>query len=208
MPAVSKSQQKLMGAALAAKKGSKPISKKVADLSKSMTKKELEKYAGTKHKGLPKKVKEGVDGITEMYAVQQPYRGCQPSDLVVPFNPIRGVPQDRMTPDIVHSVHPDVETATTIAEALCKEMIEYEGMLEEKKGSVVKKLQSAIQKLEKTRKDTMSMVMSAPREATQHKEKIAQLTSQIDNLVSKLERVSSSQKDHAEDDNKDKKSKK
>lgn len=203
MPAKSTAQQKLMGAALAAKKGAKPISKKVADISKSMSTKELEKYAGTKHKGLPKKVKkEGVDeGVTEMYAVQRPYSGCQPQDLVAPFDPIHGVPHDTMTPDVVHSVHPDMETATAIAEALHQEMIQYEGMLEEKKGSVVKKLQTALQKLEKQRKEAMSRIMKVPGQASHHKEKIAHLTTQIDNLVSKLEKVSASQK-NAEDNNK------
>ena len=61
MPAVSKQQQKIMGLALAYKRGDVPASKvsdDVKKLAKSMTMKELEKYAGTKHKGLPKKVSE------------------------------------------------------------------------------------------------------------------------------------------------------
>lgn len=58
--AVSKSQQQAAGAALAAKrkgstKGLKGASKDMAQMST----KELEKFAGTKHKGLPKKVGEG-----------------------------------------------------------------------------------------------------------------------------------------------------
>lgn len=208
MPAVSQKQQKLMGAALAAKRGAKPISKKVADLSKSMTAKELEKYAGTKHKGLPKKVKnENVEeGILEMYAVQNPYSGCQPTDLVVPFNPVYGVPQDTMTPDVVHSVHPDMETATAIAEALCQEMIQYEGMLEEKKESVTKKLQTAINKLEKERKETMKQIMDEPGKSKEHREKVAHITHKIDELVSKLESVSKSKK-HKEEPKEDKKDK-
>lgn len=61
MPAVSQQQQKIMGLALAFKRGEVPASKvsqKVKDLAKSMSEKELEKYASTKHKGLPTKVKE------------------------------------------------------------------------------------------------------------------------------------------------------
>jgi hypothetical protein len=57
--AVSKSQQKAAGAALAAKRGDAPKSK-LKGASKnmlSMSKKELEKVAGTKHKGLPEKKK-------------------------------------------------------------------------------------------------------------------------------------------------------
>ena len=60
--AVSKQQQKLMGLALAYKRGDVPedeVSDTVRDLAKSMSTKELEKFAGTKHKGLPDKVDEG-----------------------------------------------------------------------------------------------------------------------------------------------------
>ena len=61
MPAASQQQQKIMGLALAYKRGEVPASKvsaKVKELAKSMTEKELEKYASTKHKGLPKRIKE------------------------------------------------------------------------------------------------------------------------------------------------------
>jgi len=60
--AVSKQQQKLMGLALAYKRGDVPedeVSDTVRDLAKSMSTAELEKFAGTKHKGLPDKVDEG-----------------------------------------------------------------------------------------------------------------------------------------------------
>ena len=57
--AVSKAQQQAAGVALAAKKaGKKPAGKGAAAEMAKMPKKELEKFAGTKHKGLPKKVKE------------------------------------------------------------------------------------------------------------------------------------------------------
>jgi len=59
MPSISQQQQKLMGLALAYKRGEIPasrVSNNVKKISKSMSEKELEKYAGTKHKGLPKKV--------------------------------------------------------------------------------------------------------------------------------------------------------
>lgn len=61
MPAKSQQQQKLMGLALSVKKGDTPaseVSQAVRDMVKNMSKKELEKYATTKHKGLPKKVEE------------------------------------------------------------------------------------------------------------------------------------------------------
>jgi len=59
--AVSRQQQKIMGLALSVKKGNTPkskVSKKVKNMAKEMTKKELEDFASTKHKGLPKKVEE------------------------------------------------------------------------------------------------------------------------------------------------------
>jgi hypothetical protein len=53
--AVSKSQQQAAGIALAAKrKGEKPKGKGAAAGMAKMSTKELEKFAGTKHKGLPK----------------------------------------------------------------------------------------------------------------------------------------------------------
>ena len=68
--AVSKQQQKIMGLALSVKKGDTPkskVSKKVKDMAKEMSKKDLEDFASTKHKGLPKKVeeKEEVEKIEE-----------------------------------------------------------------------------------------------------------------------------------------------
>ena len=59
--AVSKSQQQAAGIALAAKKAGKKATGGAASSAMSkMSTKELEKFAGTKHKGLPKKVKEGA----------------------------------------------------------------------------------------------------------------------------------------------------
>lgn len=61
MPASSQQQQKIMGLALSYKRGETPTSevnptiKKLAD---NMSEKQLEKYAGTSHKGLTKKVGE------------------------------------------------------------------------------------------------------------------------------------------------------
>lgn len=59
--AVSRQQQKIMGLALSVKKGDTPkskVSKKVQNMAKEMSKKELEDFASTKHKGLPKRVEE------------------------------------------------------------------------------------------------------------------------------------------------------
>lgn len=67
MPSLSVQQQKIMGLALAYKRGKVPaskVSKSVRDLARSMSEKELAKYAGTKHKGLPKKVGETKSTMT------------------------------------------------------------------------------------------------------------------------------------------------
>ena len=61
---VSKDQQQAAGAALAAKKGETPVSELQGaskEMYDSMTKKELEDFAGTKHAGLPEKVDESKD---------------------------------------------------------------------------------------------------------------------------------------------------
>jgi len=61
MPASSQQQQKLMGLALSYKRGNtsgSEVSDTVKKLANSMSEKELEKYAGTSHQGLPKKVGE------------------------------------------------------------------------------------------------------------------------------------------------------
>mgnify|MGYP003564588529 FL=1 len=62
--AVSKDQQQAAGAALAAKKGEIPVSELQGaskEMYDSMTKKELEDFAATKHSGLPEKVDEAKD---------------------------------------------------------------------------------------------------------------------------------------------------
>ena len=60
MPAQSKKQQKFMGIVRAIQKGEAPaskFSKKARKVAKDMKKKDVEDFASTKHKGLPKKVK-------------------------------------------------------------------------------------------------------------------------------------------------------
>jgi hypothetical protein len=56
--AVSKKQQRFMGMVHAAKKGEKPTSKEVAKVAKGISAKEADKFASTKHKGLPEKAEE------------------------------------------------------------------------------------------------------------------------------------------------------
>lgn len=94
--AVSKQQQKLMALALAYKRGDVPedeVSDTVRDLAKSMSTDELEKFAGTKHKGLPDKVDESKSSTGyELYhrdfssAMQHAYKHAK-SKLGVDVDP-------------------------------------------------------------------------------------------------------------------------
>ena len=61
MPSKSKQQQKFMGIVRAIQKGDQPaskFSKKAQDAADDMKKKDVEDFASTKHKGLPKKVEQ------------------------------------------------------------------------------------------------------------------------------------------------------
>lgn len=64
--AVSVAQQKLMAMALAYKRGEMDdASDEVKKIADSMSEKDLEDFAKTKHKGLPDKVDEAVEGLLE-----------------------------------------------------------------------------------------------------------------------------------------------
>jgi hypothetical protein len=70
--AVSKAQQQAAGIALAAKrKGETPSGKGAAAEMAKMTTKELEKFAGTKHKNLPAKKDESVETGDDMTKLQE-----------------------------------------------------------------------------------------------------------------------------------------
>lgn len=72
MPAKSENQQQLMAMALRYKRGQmKNASEKVKAVAKNMSEKELEKYASTSTKGLPKKIKkEDVIRIFEKFIIK------------------------------------------------------------------------------------------------------------------------------------------
>jgi hypothetical protein len=58
MPSKSKQQQKFFGVVKAMQAGDIPKKGAAGKVAKDMSKKEVDKYASTKHKGLPKKVKQ------------------------------------------------------------------------------------------------------------------------------------------------------
>jgi hypothetical protein len=67
MPAISKQQQRLFGLALSVKKGDTPhsdVSDEVLKIVDTVSEKDIKKYAGTSHSGLPdKKVEEQLRKI-------------------------------------------------------------------------------------------------------------------------------------------------
>lgn len=205
MPAVSKKQQKFMGIVHGLQKGTvKPseVSKKAQNVAKQMKPKAATDFASTKHKGLPTKVKkENVDeAIDTLYMVKKPFDGCNASSLVAPLNPLQGA-QDQA--DQVYGVFPDQDQAMAIAETLYEEYCSRMEALEEKKGAVTGKISSAIDALEKKRKEHVDMAKEDPKNASQHKDKIAMIATKIDDLMSKLEKVERSKK--AADKKEDKK---
>jgi hypothetical protein len=206
MPTPNEKQRKLFGAALAAKRGeSEPISKKVADIAKNTSEKELSKMASK-----PKKTKknEGIDdgAIHELFVVKMAHPGCTPDSLVAPIDPLNGISGTEITPDQVHGVYPSADVANMIAEKVCMEYEEGQRMLEEKKGSTTEKLKKAIDKLEKKRKEHMDAAKEDPKNASEHKTAIADLATKIDDYITKLEKIEKSKKEiEKKEDKKDKK---
>ena len=210
MPAVSKKQQKFMGIVHGLQKGTvKPseVSKKAQNVAKDMKPKAATDFAATKHKGLPSKVKkENVDGaIDTLYMVKKPYSGCELTSLVHKIDPLVGLSGSEVVPDQVHGVFPDQDQAMAMAEMLYEEYSQKMEALEEKKGAVTGKISSAIDSLEKKRKEHVDMAKEDPKNASQHKDKIAMLATKIDDLMSKLEKVERSKKAKEIDAKKDKK---
>ena len=71
MPAVSKSQQRFFGMVRAAQKGEGAASPEVADVADDISVKDARKFAKTKHKGLPEKIKEELSSYKDfMKSVQ------------------------------------------------------------------------------------------------------------------------------------------
>jgi hypothetical protein len=197
MPATSEKQRKLFGAALAAKRGGEPISKKVGDIAKATSEKELSKMA-SKNEAM-----KCENQIGDIYAVARPYDGCNSADMIHKVDPMVGV--QNIEPQQVYGFYPQEDTAMKIAEKLYQEHMQGLKMLEEKKGKVGDKLKSAIDKLEKKRKEHVDMVKEDPKNASTHKEHIAKLATQIDDLMTKMEKIEKSKKEIKDD--KDKKEK-
>lgn len=209
MPAASQQQQKLMGIVHALQKGDvKPssVSKKAQSMAKSMKPGDVTKFASTKHKGLPKKVKKENMGVASMYVVRKPNSDMQEADLVLELNPLEGIQPLNIMQDDVMSVHHDETEARRIAAEAYKSCMDEAFQLEEKKGKVGDKLKKAIDQLEKKRKEHVDMAKEDPKNASKHKEHIAKIAQQIDDLMTKMEKIEKSKKnvEKKEDEKKDK----
>lgn len=197
-----------MGMVHAAQKGElKDPSSKVAKLAKTMTKKSATEFASTKHKGLPKTAKKAKKTIKENYEnkvgslhiVQKPMEGCSCDGMVYEIDPVYGISKHNLNPDTIHGVYSTPEEAKKVAESLYSDHISAMKKLEEKKDTVSKKLNTAIDKLEKKRKEHMKMAKEDPKNASTHKANMSQISSQIEDLMDKLEKVSKSKKETEEE---------
>ena len=208
MPAPSIQSQKLMGIVRALQTGKMKPSKasaKAREMAKTMKPSDVKDFASTKHKGLPKKVKkeEGLQ-IPEMYMVRKPKVGMKEADLVMKINPLEGIQPLNIEMTDVLSVHATADDARAIAAEAYKSCMDEAFQLEEKKGKVGDKLKKAIDHLEKKRKEHLDMAKEDPKNAAKHKEHIAKLAQQIDDLMTKMEKVEKSKKEIKKDEEKDK----
>jgi hypothetical protein len=197
MPAASKQQQKLMGIVHALQKGDmKPsqASGKAKEMAKSMKKGDVKDFASTKHKGLPKKVKKEDYNPTKMFVVVKPSDNMDASGMIMELNPLEGIqPLNIMQDDVLDVTTDESEAQRIAAEAYGKYCSEVQA-LEEKKGKVGDKLKKTIDHLEKKRKEHIDMAKEDPKSSSQHKEHIAKLATQIDDLMSKMEKIERSKK--------------
>ena len=142
--------------------------------------------------------------IDQLYAVQKPYSGCEPSSMIKPVDPIMGLGNDfDQNRDSIHAVFADPDMANDVANELYEEYLKKEQALEEKKGSVTDKIKKAIDKLEKKRKEHMDLAKEDPKSASQHRDHIAQIMDKVDDFMVKLEKIEKSKKE-VEKDKKDK----
>lgn len=210
MPAVSKKQQRFMGAVRAAQKGATPISGKVASVAKEMEPSDVKKFAATKHKGLPNKVKKEAfeNTIGEIYAVRKPFEECDQASMVQKVDPLQGIMAGgQYTPEMFHGIYNDEKQAQSVAETLYNEYFKGLQALEEKKEMTGNKIKKAIDKLEKERKKHVEMAKENPAEASKCRQHIANITTKIDDLMTKMERIEKSKKQLEKAEDKEEKKK-
>ena len=156
----------------------------------------------------PEKVKPITGALSQVYAVQKPYSGCELTSLVKPIDPLMGIGAGHsIIPDDIHAVFADEDLANDIASDLYEEHMKAESALEEKKDTTSQKVKSALDILEKKRKEHMDMAKEDTKNAAKHREQIAMVTDKIDDLMTKLEKIEKSKKQIEKDIEKTKKNK-
>lgn len=149
--------------------------------------------------------KEAIEGsLGDVFAVQQPYDGCQVGKLVHQVNPVMGMSPDQVPHDQIAATFPDKERAASFANGLYMEYCQKQEALEEKKMKVTEKLKKAMSMLEKKRSSHMDMIKENPMVAGKSKNEVANLTQKIDELMMKLEMIEASKKQLDNKDNKKK----
>jgi DNA repair exonuclease SbcCD ATPase subunit len=198
-----------MGMVHAAQTGQlKSPSAKVKQLANTMTKKSAADFASTKHKGLPAKVKsEGQydNTVGNVYLVLRPDTYTNVQDMVKEIDPVMGCSHSGIDHQTVYGAYKSIEEAQKAAEKAHADHITSMKKLEEKKGTVTTKLQKAIDKLEKERKDHMKMAKDNPKDAGTHKSHVEAIETKIKNLMDKLEKVEKAKKPIEEEDDSKKK---
>jgi len=147
--------------------------------------------------------------LNQLYAVQKPYSGCELTSLVRPIDPLMGIGAGHeLVPDQIHAVFADEDMANDVASDLYEMHSKHQQALEEKKGDVSDKLKKAIDVLEKKRKEHMELAKEDPKNASKHREHIAQIMDKVDDFMTKLEKIEKSKKEIVKEEDKKKKIKK
>ena len=105
MPASSKAQQRFFGVVKAMQKGDKPKKGEAGKIAKQMSKKDVDKYASTKHKGKPEKVKREMkvrnlikkmvrEELAKMNEVRIPFSSSHIKQLKRAFKDMKGTLPD------------------------------------------------------------------------------------------------------------------
>ena len=197
MPAVSKAQQKFMGMVHAAQKGEMKPTGAVKKAAKSMTKKAATDFASTKHKGLPGKVKEGVENgesIVFSYVLRPISYDQDPGELVVRTHIVDFA---KNHPEFynIYGYYLDGNEAEEVAYNLVKELREKATMLEEKKGKVTDALQKKIDELQKKAEEHLKLAKKEPEHAEKHHDQAEQMLARIKVLRKKHKVVEGSKKE-------------
>ena len=105
MPASSKAQQRFFGVVKSMQKGDKPKKGEAGKIAKQMSKKDVDKYASTKHKGKPEKVKREMkvkelikkmvrEELAKMNEVRIPFSSSHIKQLKRAFKDMKGTLPD------------------------------------------------------------------------------------------------------------------